>query len=75
MIGSSVIFSATASGALASSTAFGVAAFASSVTNVMTIFSSTGASAFFGSSFLNGSLCSNPVAIKVMPNFCPNVSS
>ena len=41
----------------------------------MTIFSSIGASAFFDSSFLNGSFPSKPVAIKVMPIFSPKVSS
>ena len=67
ILGSSVGVSATASvGAVIKLL---VSLFASSETNVITIFSSTGASAFFGVCFWNGSLCSKPVAIRVIPNF------
>ena len=55
--------------ALGASGAIDSGALGASVSKVITIFSSTGCSAFFGSSFLNGSLCSKPVAIKVIPNF------
>ena len=66
-----MIWSSVTAAAGAASGAFA----ASSVTKVMTIFSSIGASAFFGSSFLNGSFPSNPVAINVIPIFCPKVGS
>ena len=66
VLGSSVGVSATTSGAVIK---LFVSLLASSESNVITIFSSTGASAFFGVCFWNGSLCSKPVAIRVIPNF------
>ena len=59
----------SANSALGASGAIDSGALGASVSKVITIFSSTGCSAFFGSSFLNGSLCSKPVAINVIPNF------
>ena len=78
IVGSSVFGSSVGVSATASVGAFIkllVSLLASSESNVITIFSSTGASAFFGVCFWNGSLCSKPVAIRVIPIFSPRVAS